>query len=254
MILDSPALWLGGDDVLRDTTFFEEKGIKACLSVCQTVPPLDMHSLERKLHINVLDNPFAQLKPHFWSAVQFVHEARANGLNVYVHCAAGISRSPTLVIVYLMTHLGLSSEAAYRHTVACRPCTCPNDGFKVQISAYEKADRDAMLAQLHSMYDSKALLEADWKYVKNTSPAADVEKTQHKLFKALMKQKKAAGERFGLEWLRKRMEDEEAAAKAAKEAEKEAKLAEKELKVAQKLAEKAAKSEKRTSTTVTDST
>jgi hypothetical protein len=62
---------------------------------------------------------------------------------------------------------------------------------QVQISAYEKADRDAMLAQLHSMYDSKALLEADWKHVKNTSPAADVEKTQHKLFKALMKQKKA---------------------------------------------------------------
>ena len=66
-----------------------------------------------------------------------------------------------------------------------------------------------------------------------TSPSGDIEATQHKLFKALLKRKKEvcrvstlhqrrdnlcrhrftnsqAGEHFGLEWLRARMEKDEA--------------------------------------------
>ena len=34
------------------------------------------------------------------------------------------------------------------------------------------------------------LLENDWKFVRKTTPATDVESKQRKLFKALMKEKK----------------------------------------------------------------
>ena len=40
-----------------------------------------------------------------------VHEA--NGC-VLVHCLAGISRSPTLAIAYIMKHMHMSSDDAYR--------------------------------------------------------------------------------------------------------------------------------------------
>ena len=41
-----------------------------------------------------------------------VHEA--NGC-VLVHCLAGISRSPTLAIAYIMKHMRMSSDDAYRY-------------------------------------------------------------------------------------------------------------------------------------------
>ncbi len=37
----------------------------------------------------------------------------ANGC-VLVHCLAGISRSPTLAIAYVMKHLNMTSEEAYK--------------------------------------------------------------------------------------------------------------------------------------------
>ena len=44
----------------------------------------------------------------------FVDKVReANGC-VLVHCLAGISRSPTLAIAYIMKHLNMSSDDAYR--------------------------------------------------------------------------------------------------------------------------------------------
>ena len=46
--------------------------------------------LDNKLWINILDMPSAKIRPHFWNAVKFIHEARVSGKNVYVHCAAGM--------------------------------------------------------------------------------------------------------------------------------------------------------------------
>ena len=44
----------------------------------------------------------------------------ANGC-VLVHCLAGISRSPTLAIAYIMTHLGLNTEEAYKYVHIYQP-------------------------------------------------------------------------------------------------------------------------------------
>mmetsp|Transcript_68591 Transcript_68591/g.161254 ORF Transcript_68591/g.161254 Transcript_68591/m.161254 type:complete len:133 (-) Transcript_68591:1741-2139(-) len=46
-----------------------------------------------------------------------------------VHCAAGMSRSATVVLAYLMQHGGQRLEAALKRVWAVRPCVCPNDGF-----------------------------------------------------------------------------------------------------------------------------
>ena len=56
-----------------------------------------------------------------------------------IHCAAGMSRSPTIVIAYLMLILGLSLEQSARVVCAAHPYTCPNSGFLKQLLELEKA-------------------------------------------------------------------------------------------------------------------
>lgn len=45
-----------------------------------------------------------------------------SGYKVYVHCTAGINRSPTVVIAYLHLHLGYPLDEATRFVKECRLC------------------------------------------------------------------------------------------------------------------------------------
>ena len=56
---------------------------------------------------------------------------------VLVHCRAGVSRSATLVIAYLMKRHGMSLDDALAHVRAKRPRIAPNEGFIQQLRAFE---------------------------------------------------------------------------------------------------------------------
>lgn len=57
---------------------------------------------------------------------------------VLVHCQAGISRSATICIAYLMHHKGLSLDEAYDFIQARRSVISPNMNFMRQLAEYEK--------------------------------------------------------------------------------------------------------------------
>lgn len=57
---------------------------------------------------------------------------------VLVHCAAGVSRSTTAVVAYLMKTEGLDVEAALRQVRAKRPFVDPNEGFMAQLALYKE--------------------------------------------------------------------------------------------------------------------
>ncbi|KAH6925540.1 hypothetical protein HPB50_006888 [Hyalomma asiaticum] len=67
-----------------------------------------------------------------------VYEAHASGSNVLVHCHAGISRSPTITVAYLMHHLRLPLVDAYRYLKAKRPIISPNLNFMGQLVELEQ--------------------------------------------------------------------------------------------------------------------
>ncbi|GFH21316.1 uncharacterized protein HaLaN_18592, partial [Haematococcus lacustris] len=71
---------------------------------------------------------------------------------VLVHCVAGISRSATLVIAWLMYHHSLSYDEAFRRLHAVRPWVMPNPGFRAQLQLFEQqgCDPAAWRAWRHS--------------------------------------------------------------------------------------------------------
>lgn len=64
-----------------------------------------------------------------------------------VHCQAGISRSASIVISYLMERFSMSYDEARKYLKARRPQIDPNDGFVKQLKSYEeilKVKRDCL--------------------------------------------------------------------------------------------------------------
>ena len=69
--------------------------------------------------------------------VDFMTEACRSGGKVLVHCAAGISRSTTTVLAFLMRTRGMTLINAFALTRNKRPVVWPNDGFMSQLANLE---------------------------------------------------------------------------------------------------------------------
>lgn len=89
--------------------------------------------------INIADNSEQMLAKFFDEAHQFIDEARRKKCNILVHCLAGISRSPTFAIAYLMRVNSLRLEDAYRMVKQRRPQIDPNLNSIGQLMVYEKS-------------------------------------------------------------------------------------------------------------------
>uniref|UniRef100_A0A667Z2N4 Dual specificity phosphatase 22 n=1 Tax=Myripristis murdjan TaxID=586833 RepID=A0A667Z2N4_9TELE len=92
------------------------------------------------LCISAADHSKQNLVQYFRDSIAFIHESRMKGEGVLVHCVAGVSRSVTLVVAYIMTVTGrgwVESLAAVR---AARPCAGPNLGFLRQLEEFENTE------------------------------------------------------------------------------------------------------------------
>ena len=73
------------------------------------------------------------------SAVKFIDEHLTNDRGgVLVHCVAGVSRSASVVIAYLMWKNKMNFESAFRIVRQGRPIVEPNSNFVNQLKSFEK--------------------------------------------------------------------------------------------------------------------
>jgi len=87
--------------------------------------------------VNIDDSENANISRYFEEVCEFIEKARQENKNCLVHCAAGISRSSTLVIAYLMKHQKMNLKEAYGHTREQRSIIEPNSGFAKQLMELE---------------------------------------------------------------------------------------------------------------------
>lgn len=90
------------------------------------------------LDVDIVDKVNADIRKTFEATVAFIDEAaKSPGARVLIHCVQGVSRSCTIVVVYIMLSTRCTLSAAYAHVLKCRPLIFPNHGFMQQLIAYE---------------------------------------------------------------------------------------------------------------------
>ncbi|XP_003218549.1 dual specificity protein phosphatase 5 [Anolis carolinensis] len=87
--------------------------------------------------IPVEDSHTADISSHFQEAIEFIDCTRREGGKILVHCEAGISRSPTICMAYLMKMKKFRLEEAFDYIKQRRSLISPNFGFMGQLLQYE---------------------------------------------------------------------------------------------------------------------
>jgi protein-tyrosine phosphatase len=83
------------------------------------------------------DDENEKISQYFFDVHSIISNAISQNKNVIVHCAAGMSRSPTLVIAYLMIENNWSFKESIEYVKRQRPIVEPNIGFIKQLKALE---------------------------------------------------------------------------------------------------------------------
>jgi hypothetical protein len=86
------------------------------------------------LQFDLEDIEEEDIKRYFPTAIEFIEKGHC----VFVHCHAGISRSASIVIAYLMTKFKYNFEEAYNFLKLKRPCVFPHSKFRQDLKLYEK--------------------------------------------------------------------------------------------------------------------
>ncbi|XP_041793658.1 dual specificity protein phosphatase 18 [Chelmon rostratus] len=130
-------LYLSNGRAANDSSQLTRCQITCIVNVSETKrrcpPPPEVEYI----HIPVPDTPGSPLSDHFDEVADKIQLAAERGGRTLVHCNAGVSRSATLCMAYLMKHCGVTLLEAHRWVRTCRPVVRPNDGFWKQLVRYE---------------------------------------------------------------------------------------------------------------------
>jgi hypothetical protein len=87
---------------------------------------------------NLNDYAEETISQHFVPCHTIIERAREEGVGAVVHCQAGVSRSATIVLSYLMWHDRMSLKDALLHLTKIKPNVQPNVGYMQQLMEYEQ--------------------------------------------------------------------------------------------------------------------
>uniref|UniRef100_A0A0G4HIQ0 protein-tyrosine-phosphatase n=1 Tax=Chromera velia CCMP2878 TaxID=1169474 RepID=A0A0G4HIQ0_9ALVE len=165
----SATLYLGSSSAAKDSTWLFNAKIGFVLNCADDVKaPSELYD-----HLGVQWTQLSALKdvtscdisPYFDSCIKTIGEKLSQGVSVLVHCAAGMSRSASIVIGFLISPEGrqMSLVDAVHHVRERRPLVYPNKGFFLALIRLEGTlwpDRpQSILPEMIELHEDCTLLE-----------------------------------------------------------------------------------------------
>jgi len=134
-----PFLFLGNAQNSRDCDALDRHHIRYVVNVTPNLPNVfEDTGLIQYLQIPITDHWSQNLASFFPTAISFIDGARDRQEGVLVHCLAGISRSVTITVAYLMYKLSMSLNDAYDFVRRRKANISPNFNFMGQLLDFER--------------------------------------------------------------------------------------------------------------------
>lgn len=130
-------IFIGSESNARNLEELSSEHIRHIVNVTSHVPLYHSDQFHYH-HIPADDTQKQNLLEYFDQAYSFISQAIENNERVLVHCVAGISRSPAIVISFLMRYGHMKMNDAYEFVKTKRSIVSPNLNFMGQLLQYEK--------------------------------------------------------------------------------------------------------------------
>ncbi|KAJ7474978.1 protein-tyrosine phosphatase-like protein [Mycena latifolia] len=139
----SGGLYLGSLSAVNDHPLLRAHGITHLVQALEApwAPPARKEDGFVAYSIDIRDKESVDLRPHLEAACVYIERALRRGEGVLVHCQQGVSRSPSIVIAYLIRNHAMSYDAALAFVKRKRACAKPNPGFARALIEWEHSWR-----------------------------------------------------------------------------------------------------------------
>lgn len=120
-----PGLWVGGEESALHLGFLEENKINTIINMAKELDDPPTFSYIKRIKIGIEDGWYCPKKV-FSTAANLIHQERSQGKVVLVHCMAGVSRSITAVLAYLIKYENMTPKDAAELIFSKREVAAPS--------------------------------------------------------------------------------------------------------------------------------
>lgn len=129
-------------------------GVNAILTVGGKMPPKFPKSEIEYMVVPMDDDPSVDISLHFNKCFDFIDNALSDPKGVvFIHCYAGISRSATMTIMYLMKSKKMSYIEATETVRQARYWIQPNSGFRNKLHNLNKESENKDTREKMQLYE-----------------------------------------------------------------------------------------------------
>lgn len=134
-----PSLYLCGACAIVRPETLENLEIKFVVNATVELPDTPLpNEPPSYLRVPIKDVRESNLMEYFDQVADLIEKTRQEYGKSLVHCVAGVSRSASLVIAYLIKYADMTLKSAFQHVRSIRPQVRPNIGFFKQLIEYEQ--------------------------------------------------------------------------------------------------------------------